>query len=191
MWWGKGYLEWSCASPLLAHFPLGYYYRLFVHIPSWLLPFCLSIVITYTGLPIDWIHANTRVSTSPLPYPNYLTYQTTATIYIFTQNHHKNSRPSPKMPIFRTLTTKLKTSLSSSPDSSPEQSPTSPQVSSFAKINGRKEASVSGAVKRPEVQARADSYMTQSSNASNESVEEKKQRRMSRFREELDFEAED
>ena len=43
--------------------------------------------------------------------------------------------------------------------------------------------------KRPEVQARVDSFMTQASSMSNESVEEKKQRRISRFREELDFEA--
>ena len=43
--------------------------------------------------------------------------------------------------------------------------------------------------KRPEVQARADSFMTQGSNMSNESVDEKKRRRISRFREELDFEA--
>jgi hypothetical protein len=120
-----------------------------------------------------------------------LTYQTTAIIN-FNKTYYENLRQSFNMPIFRTLTTKLKTSLSpSSPDSSPDQSPTSPQVSSFEKINGRKEGSVGGAVKRPEVQARADSYMTQASNASNESVEEKKQRRMSRFREELDFEAEE
>jgi hypothetical protein len=97
------------------------------------------------------------------------------------------------MPIFRTLTTKIKTSLSpsSSPESSPDQSPTSPQVSSFERISGRKEGAVSGAVKRPEAQTRVDSYMTQGSNASNESVEEKKQHRLSRFREELDFEAEE
>jgi hypothetical protein len=95
------------------------------------------------------------------------------------------------MPIFRTLTTKIKTSLSpsSSPDNSPEQSPTSP-VSSFEKISGRKEGFAAD-TKRPEVQERIDSFMTQGSNASNESVEEKKHRRQSRFREELGFEAEE
>jgi hypothetical protein len=36
-----------------------------------------------------------------------------------------------------------------------------------------------------------DSFMTAGSNSSDESVEEKKQRRMSRFREELDFECEE
>jgi hypothetical protein len=92
------------------------------------------------------------------------------------------------MPIFRTLTTKIKTSLS--PSSSPEQSPTSPQASSFEKLSGRKEV-CDITVKRPEVQGRIDSFMSQGSNASNESVEEKKQRRQSRFREELDFEAEE
>ena len=108
-----------------------------------------------------------------------------------TRPQHQNL----KMPIFRTLTTKLKTSLSasSSPESSPEQSPTSPQVSSFERISGRKEGNAASATasKRPEVQDRVDSFMTQGSNASNESVEEKKQKRLSRFREELDFEAED
>ncbi|EDU45822.1 hypothetical protein PtrSN002B_002481 [Pyrenophora tritici-repentis] len=97
------------------------------------------------------------------------------------------------MPIFRTLTTKLKTSLSasSSPDTSPYNSPTSPhQPSSFEKVSGRKEGNTSTtANKRPEVQARVDSFMTQGSNMSNESVDEKKRRRISRFREELDFEA--
>jgi hypothetical protein len=62
-------------------------------------------------------------------------------------------------------------------------------MSSFQKISGRKEGFAADA-KRPEVQGRIDSFMTQGSNASNESVEEKKQRRQSRFREELDFEAE-
>lgn len=44
-------------------------------------------------------------------------------------------------------------------------------------------------VKRPETYARMDSFMTEASNASRESnaeYAEKKQRRMSRFREELD-----
>jgi hypothetical protein len=96
------------------------------------------------------------------------------------------------MPIFRTLTTKIKTSFSpsSSPDTSPVQSPTSLQLSSFEKVSGRKETSDVTA-KRPEVQGRIDSFMTQGSNASNESVEERKQRRQSRFREELDFETEE
>ncbi|EFQ87104.1 hypothetical protein CFE70_005507 [Pyrenophora teres f. teres 0-1] len=97
------------------------------------------------------------------------------------------------MPIFRTLTTKLKTSLSasSSPDTSPYNLPTSShQPSSFERVSGRKEENASTtANKRPEVQARVDSFMTQGSNMSNESVDEKKRKRISRFREELDFEA--
>ncbi|KAF1946667.1 hypothetical protein EJ02DRAFT_217156 [Clathrospora elynae] len=88
------------------------------------------------------------------------------------------------MPLLRTLTTKIKTSFSPSP--SPETSPTSPKVSSFAVVSGRKEGGAT--VNKPETQNRVNSFMTQGSNASNESVEEKKQRRISRFKEELDFE---
>ncbi|RMZ70554.1 hypothetical protein GMOD_00000661 [Pyrenophora seminiperda CCB06] len=97
------------------------------------------------------------------------------------------------MPIFRTLTTKIKTSFStsSSPETSPYNSPTfSHQPSSFERISGRKDGNaVVAGNKRPEPQARVDSFMTQGSNMSNDSVEEKKQKRISRFREELDFEA--
>ncbi|KAF1837984.1 hypothetical protein BDW02DRAFT_565488 [Decorospora gaudefroyi] len=94
------------------------------------------------------------------------------------------------MPLFRSLTTKIKTSLSPSSSSSSETSPTSPTSphvsSSFEKVSGRKEGNANMSVKRPEAQARVDSFMTQGSNASHESVEERKQRRISRFREELD-----
>ncbi|EOA89899.1 hypothetical protein ACJQWK_02658 [Exserohilum turcicum] len=123
------------------------------------------------------------------------------------------------MPIFRSLTTRLKTSLSASstPDSTPEGSPVSP--SSFERVTGRKEssssssssssgtgsrssvsaassalrsASVSSAsAARPAGQDRLDSFMTQASHGSNVSFDDKKQRRTSRFREELDFEADE
>jgi hypothetical protein len=182
----------------LAHFPLGYYYR-------FACPYIIEVAsFVFWGDPVN--HNNLHWLTHRLDTCKYSGLDITTTIYqpLDIPNNYKSSTtstklttkiydPSPKMPIFRTLTTKLKTSLSpsSSPDSSPDQSPTSLQVSSFEKGNGRKEAGVTGAVKRPEVQARVDSYMTQASNASNESVEEKKQRRMSRFREELDFEAEE
>ncbi|EMD68858.1 hypothetical protein GGP41_008844 [Bipolaris sorokiniana] len=112
------------------------------------------------------------------------------------------------MPIFRTLTTKLKTSLSasSSPDTTPVQSPISPQASSpsssFERLGGRKQGSGSmtavdaTAGERPQVQERTDSFMTHhGGQGSNESVVEKKMvtmtKRTSRFREELDFEAEE
>ncbi|USP73144.1 uncharacterized protein yc1106_00418 [Curvularia clavata] len=108
------------------------------------------------------------------------------------------------MPIFRSFTTKLKTSLStsSSPDSTPMQSPVSPQVSSplsFERLGGRKQdmtTTTSGrdvtSPNRPQVQDRSDSFMTQASHGSNESVVEKKQpKRLSRFREELDLEPEE
>ncbi|KAF1844058.1 uncharacterized protein K460DRAFT_368927 [Cucurbitaria berberidis CBS 394.84] len=91
------------------------------------------------------------------------------------------------MPLLRTLTTKIKTviSPSASPTSSAESSPTSPQVSSFEVVNGRKEGAM--AIKRPETYPRSDSFMTDASNASRENVDyAEKKHRMSRFREELD-----
>lgn len=186
VWWGKGYLVVACLA-LLVLLSLGYY-RLSIHTFCFLFAYRIANNTSYL---FNSIHANTRVRIL-LPSTNHLT----------PNPNQRQSQPKhysqylqqpPNMPIFRTLTTKIKTSLSpsSSPETSPDGSPTSPQVSSFERISGRKEGGVSGAVKRPEVQTRVDSYMTQGSNASNESVEEKKQRRLSRFREELDFEAED
>lgn len=157
-----------------------------------LLPFYLSHC-NNTSYLFNSIHANTRVRILLLPSTNNLTPRYHDQRQSRPKHYSQHLQQPPNMPIFRTLTTKIKTSLSpsSSPETSPDGSPTSPQVSSFERISGRKEGGVSGAVKRPEVQTRVDSYMTQGSNASNESVEEKKQRRLSRFREELDFEAED
>lgn len=101
------------------------------------------------------------------------------------------------MPLLRNLTIKLKIAIS--PSSSPTTSPTSPQISSFQVVSGRKEGAV--AVKRPsETHLRVDSFIEgeekglkkarsgSSSEAEGEgegSFAERKQRRISRFREEL------
>jgi hypothetical protein len=81
------------------------------------------------------------------------------------------------MPLLRSLTTKIKTAIS------PSSSPTSPRETSsgFEVLAGRKETD-HYAVKRPETNARMDSFIIE------ESAQEwthKKQRRVSRFREEL------
>jgi hypothetical protein len=88
------------------------------------------------------------------------------------------------MPLLRTLTTKIKTAIS--PSSSPATSPTSPQnqTSSFEVVGGRKEGGIT--LKRPETHFRMDSFMTDVSNTSKVDLTENKQRRISRFREELD-----
>ncbi|KAJ4412788.1 hypothetical protein N0V91_000550 [Didymella pomorum] len=72
------------------------------------------------------------------------------------------------MAILRTLTTKIKTKMS--PTSSPTTSPTSPQVSSFEM--------------RPESQIRMDSFIDDDVYEAPKETE-KKDRRVSRFREEL------
>jgi len=99
------------------------------------------------------------------------------------------------MPLLRTLTTKIKTAISPSP--SPTASPTSP---SFHVVSGRKEGGL--VVKRSsEVHIRIDSFLdtheakelaktTTRSGSSSEgegdgNFAERKQRRLSRFREEL------
>lgn len=82
------------------------------------------------------------------------------------------------MAILRTLTTKIKTKMS--PTSSPTTSPTSPQVSSFEMVSGRKDYSV----QRPESQIRMDSFIDDDVYEAPKETE-KKDRRVSRFREEL------
>lgn len=83
------------------------------------------------------------------------------------------------MAILRTLTTKIKTKMS--PSSSPTTSPTSPQVSSFERVSGRKEFSM----QRPEAQTRMDSFIAEDDVYEAPKETEKKDRRVSRFREEL------
>jgi hypothetical protein len=83
------------------------------------------------------------------------------------------------MALLRTLTTKIKTKMS--PSSSPTTSPTSPQVSSFERVSGRKEFST----QRPETQARIDSFIEDHDVYEAPKETEKKDRRVSRFREEL------
>ncbi|KAJ4984886.1 hypothetical protein SVAN01_09580 [Stagonosporopsis vannaccii] len=87
------------------------------------------------------------------------------------------------MALLRTLTTKIKTKMS--PSSSPNTSPTSPHVSSFEKVSGRKDYSV----QRPEAQPRMDSFIEDDdvyeAPKETETETDKKDRRVSRFREEL------
>lgn len=83
------------------------------------------------------------------------------------------------MALLRTLTTKIKTKMS--PSSSPTTSPTSPPVSSFERISGRKDFSV----QRPETQTRIDSFIEDDDVCETPKETEKKNRRVSRFREEL------
>ncbi|KAJ8108441.1 hypothetical protein OPT61_g8172 [Boeremia exigua] len=83
------------------------------------------------------------------------------------------------MALLRTLTTKIKTKMS--PSSSPSTSPTSPQVSSFERVSGRKDFGV----ERPEAQARMDSLIDDDDVYETPKETEKKDRRVSRFREEL------
>jgi hypothetical protein len=85
-----------------------------------------------------------------------------------------------KMPILRNLTTKIKTAIS--PSSSPSSSPTS-SPSGFEVLQGRRETD-GYTVTRPETNARVDSFMT-------EETSQAKQRRVSKFREELDFACEE
>jgi hypothetical protein len=86
------------------------------------------------------------------------------------------------MPILRNLTTKIKTAIS--PSGSPVTSPTSSPSSSsgFEVLSGRRESD-GFTVKRPETTARVDSFMT-------EETSQAKQKRVSRFREELGFDEE-
>ncbi|KAF3005044.1 hypothetical protein E8E13_009283 [Curvularia kusanoi] len=83
------------------------------------------------------------------------------------------------MALLRTLTTKIKTKMS--PSSSPTTSPTSPQVSSFERLNGRKDYSV----QRPETQVRMDSFIDDDDVYEAPKEAEKKEKRVSRFREEF------
>ncbi|KAH8724549.1 hypothetical protein GQ44DRAFT_251564 [Phaeosphaeriaceae sp. PMI808] len=99
------------------------------------------------------------------------------------------------MPLFSNLTTKIRTTFSISPSSSPSSSPTSSHPSTGFEVRaGRRESGF--VVKRPKTTDRVDSFMTdmmdETPNASQESVDStpKKQRRVSRFREELSFEDE-
>lgn len=85
------------------------------------------------------------------------------------------------MPILRTLTTKIKTAIS--PSTSPVASPSSP-TSGFEVVRGRKETGITAA--RPETDARVDSLMTGGASDENIDQVERKMRRVSRFREELD-----
>jgi hypothetical protein len=80
------------------------------------------------------------------------------------------------MPTLRNFTTMIKTAIS--PSSSPASSPTSSPSSGFEVLSGRRE--VDGyTVKRPETNARVDSFMT-------DDMSQTKHKRVSRFREELD-----
>ena len=102
------------------------------------------------------------------------------------------------MPLLRTLTTKIKTKISSpaaSPTASPSPSPTSPHVSSFEKMSGRKDHDQQhhcrhdGAVQqqqRPEAYVRADSFISSPPSTPKETTD-RREKRVSRFREELDF----
>ncbi|KZM23373.1 uncharacterized protein EKO05_0009755 [Ascochyta rabiei] len=83
------------------------------------------------------------------------------------------------MAILRTLTTKIKTKMS--PSSSPTTSPTSPQVSSFERVSGRKDFSM----QRPGTQLRTDSFTQYGDVYEAPKETEKKEKRVSRFREEL------
>ncbi|KAF3047430.1 hypothetical protein E8E12_005937 [Didymella heteroderae] len=74
--------------------------------------------------------------------------------------------------------TPIKTKMS--PTSSPTTSPTSPQVSSFERVGGRKDYGV----QRPESQTRMDSFIDDDVYEAPKETE-KKDRRVSRFREEL------
>lgn len=94
----------------------------------------------------------------------------------FATCRHQNSTLN--MAILRTLTTKIKTKMS--PTSSPNTSPTSPQVSSFERVSGRKDYSV----QRPKSQTRMDSFIDDDVFEAPKETE-KKDRRVSRFREEL------
>ncbi|KAH9862063.1 hypothetical protein IAQ61_010265 [Plenodomus lingam] len=99
------------------------------------------------------------------------------------------------MPLLRNLTTKIKTAIS--PSSSPTTSPTSPDTSSFQVVSGRKEGSMT--VNRPgETPLRMDSFLdgeekqvtkvrseSSSEGEGEGNFAERKQRRISRFREEL------
>jgi hypothetical protein len=107
------------------------------------------------------------------------------------------------MPLLRTLTTKIKTKISS-PSVSPSTSPTSPQVSSFEKMSGRRDQHTltlththeqqhqhhqhqhQGAVQRPESYVRVDSFIVSPPGTPKESMA-RREKRVSRFREELDF----
>jgi hypothetical protein len=107
------------------------------------------------------------------------------------------------MPLLRTLTTKIKTKISS-PSVSPSTSPTSPQVSSFEKMSGRRDQHTltlththeqqhqhhqhqhQGAVQRPESYVRVDSFIASPPGTPKESMA-RREKRVSRFREELDF----
>jgi hypothetical protein len=83
------------------------------------------------------------------------------------------------MPTLRNLTTRLKTAIS--PSSSPTTSPTSATsspTSGFEVLSGRREGDAF-TVKRPETNARVDSFTT-------DETSQAKQKRVSRFREELD-----
>lgn len=113
-----------------------------------------------------YLHLST-FSTAPLHIPTFATCQ--------------HQQQTINMALLRTLTTKIKTKMS--PSSSPNTSPTSPQVSSFEKVSGRKDYSV----QRPEAQSRIDSFIEDDDvyEAPKERESEKKERRVSRFREEL------
>ncbi|OAK99877.1 hypothetical protein IQ06DRAFT_152246 [Phaeosphaeriaceae sp. SRC1lsM3a] len=82
------------------------------------------------------------------------------------------------MPILRSLTTKIKVAIS--PSASPSSSPTS-SPTGFEVISGRRESD-GYTVKRPETSMRTDSFIT-------DETAQAKQRRVSRFREELGVEA--
>jgi hypothetical protein len=108
------------------------------------------------------------------------------------------------MPLLRSLTTKIKTKISS-PSVSPSTSPTSPQVSSFEKMSGRRDQHThthsltltqkheqqhqhqhQGAVQRPESYVRVDSFIASPPGTPKEGMA-RREKRVSRFREELDF----
>ncbi|KAF2130065.1 hypothetical protein P153DRAFT_385302 [Dothidotthia symphoricarpi CBS 119687] len=84
------------------------------------------------------------------------------------------------MPLLRSITTKIMTVIS--PSSSPTTSPTS-SVSSFEVVSGRKAGGMNAS--RPDVYMRNDSFMHEEMVKAVEKTE-KKNRRISRFREELD-----
>ena len=89
------------------------------------------------------------------------------------------------MPKLRKLTSRLW--LAFSPSQSAATSPTSPAISSFSVISGRKEGGPL-VTRLDQHHSRSYSLMTCATNSSKETVEDadKKPRRMSRFREELD-----
>lgn len=99
--------------------------------------------------------------------------------YTHTFAVHQHPDSTINMALLRTLTTKIKTKMS--PATTPTTSPTSPQVSSFERVSGHKDYSVP----RPETQVRMDSFIDDEDVYEAPKETEKKEKRVSRFREEF------